>query len=63
MTQREKIIASGFTNVLFCDMMSLHEEIEKRLGRSVLTHELPALADEIKEAFREDFLKMCHGRL
>ena len=60
MTLQEKIIATGFTGVTFCDFGDFHAEVERRLGRPVFTHELPALTDEIKEAFREDFLKMCN---
>jgi HEPN domain-containing protein len=33
--------------------------VEEKLGRPVYTHELPELADEIKEKTERDFLKLC----
>jgi len=59
MTLEEKIIASGYTLVMFCNFGELHTEIERRLNRPVMVHEIPSLEKEIKEAFREDFIKMC----
>lgn len=60
MTEQEKIIASGFTGVLFSSFSALHEDVEKRMERPVFNHELGTRHEEIKELYREDFLKMCH---
>lgn len=60
MTQDEKIIASGFTGVMFTNFSALHEDVEKRMGRPVFNHELGTKHAEVKELYREDFLKMCH---
>jgi hypothetical protein len=42
----------------------MHAAIEKKLGRPVFTHELGghAMADQIKEAFKDDFLSICAGK-
>jgi hypothetical protein len=45
---------------MFSDM---HSEVEKRLGRPVFTHEFASkklFEDEIKPAFKDDFLALCN---
>lgn len=61
MTKEEKLIVSAYTGTLMTDFVDLHEFIEKKLGRPVWTHELAnkLVVDEIKEAVKEDFLKLC----
>ena len=61
MTKNEKLIISAYTGVLMTNMDELHQFIEQKLGRSVWTHELAhkAVVDEIKEAVKDDFLKLC----
>jgi hypothetical protein len=61
MTKAEKLIISAYTGVLMTSMDELHQFIEQKLGRSVWTHELAhkAVTDQIKEAVKDDFLKLC----
>ena len=61
MTKEEKLIVSAYTGVLMTDFDSLHEFIEKKLGRPVWTHELAntLVVDAVKMAVKEDFLKLC----
>lgn len=61
MTKEEKLIVSAYTGVLMTDFSDLHEFIEKKLGRPVWTHELAneLVANELKNAVKEDFLKLC----
>ena len=61
MTKEEKLIVSAYTGILMTDFDSMHKFIEKKLGRLVWTHELASekVQDEIKKAFKEDFLKLC----
>lgn len=61
MTKEEKLIVSAYTGILMTDFDSLHEFIEKKLGRPVWTHELAdkLVWNELKEALKEDFLKLC----
>lgn len=63
MTEQEKIIATGFTNTVFVtDFSKFKEDAERRLGEPILTHEYVTRATEIKELYREDFLKMCYDQ-
>lgn len=62
MTEQEKIIASGFTGVLFINFNFLQKDVETRTGKPFFTHELIPRLSEIKELYREDFLKMCHDK-
>lgn len=61
MTKEEKLIVSAYTSFLMTDFDSLHEFIEKKLGRPVWVHELAneSVINELKEAVEEDFLKLC----
>ena len=61
MTKEEKLIVSAYTGILMTDFDSLHEFIEKKLGRPVWSHELAnqLVVDELKMAVKEDFLKIC----
>jgi len=64
MTPEEKVIATGYTGINFCgDFNAYMGAVELRLKRPVLTHELAELQEEIKEAFREDFLKICRDEI
>lgn len=55
----QAIVVSGFTGYLACSFSELHADVIKRLGRPVWTHEFPGLREQIKEAYRADFLAMC----
>ena len=61
MTKEEKIIVSAYTGYLMCDFTSVHEYIEKVLGRPVFTHELAEkrIQKEIEEKVKPDFIKLC----
>lgn len=58
LTKQQAIIISGYTGILCCAFTDVHQEIEKRLGRPVFTHEIPNLNEEIKEAFKLDFIAL-----
>lgn len=58
LTKEQAIIVSGYTLILMCGFAELHEDIERRLGRQVWTHQIPSLSEEIKEAYREDFMSL-----
>ena len=56
MTEREGAVLSAYTGILMCKTFSpVHEYIEEIMGRPVWTHEIPMLADEIKEKSKEEF--------
>jgi hypothetical protein len=61
LTIEQAIIISGYTGILCCPIALLHEDIEKRLNRSVWTHELGNLSmiERIRNLYEEDFLAIC----
>lgn len=58
-SQAQGIILTGFTGIMMCEFSAFHEDVEKRLGRPVFTHELPSLL--LKELYREDFMLITKG--
>lgn len=65
MTTRECAVIEAFTGVcMLCDEDTkyFYEYVAELFGRPVFTHELPALAYEIKSRSLDDFLKLCRDR-
>ena len=61
LTKEQAIILTGFTGISMVDESAIfHEDVEKRLNRPVLTHEIPTLADEIKQLYSDDFKKLVY---
>lgn len=60
LTKEQKIILTGYTLKLHCNFDDFHQDVEKRLGRPILTHEIPSLEKEIKLAYEKDFLNLLH---
>jgi len=58
-TKEQAIVVSAYTGFMACPFSDVHEAVEKRLGYPVFTHQFPALADKIAEAFKADFISMC----
>ena len=61
LTKEQAIIIMGYTGVTCCAFADFHEDVEKRFGRSVMTHEFGSdiVRDKIRLAYQEDFLKLC----
>lgn len=61
LTKEQALAIMGFTGVTATNFGDFHEDVEKRLGRPVFTHEFAneAVMNEVKEAYRKDFLEMC----
>lgn len=62
MTKRECAIVMAYTGVCMCsgdDFNIFHKYVEEKLGRPIFTHEFAALADEIKERAKDDFIRLC----
>ena len=55
LTKDQAATIGAFTGILAGPWEDLHAYVEKIMGRQIWTHEFPALADDIKEAAREDF--------
>ena len=59
LTKEQAIVLTGFTGILMVQNTSdFHEDVERRLGRPVFTHEFADPHGEIKEAYRADFEKL-----
>ncbi len=56
LTKEQAIVLTGFTGKLCCDFGDFHEDIEKRLGRPVFTHELATL--DTKKIYEDDFKEL-----
>lgn len=64
MTDREKAIVEAYTGVVMLTGEKLnifYKYVADLMGRPVYTHELPALAEEIKKRSRNDFIELCKG--
>lgn len=61
-TQSQAIVITGYTGFMAVNDFSVfHADVERRLGRPVLTHQFPELKQEISDAYRDDFIAMCCG--
>ena len=60
-TKEQAIIISAYTGIMACKFGDLQEDVEKRLGRPVWTHEFGSgtLAGEIRDMYKADFIAMC----
>ena len=62
MTKYECAVVMAYTGVCMLtgeDFDIFHRYVEKLMERPVWTHELPALADEIKRRAARDFIELC----
>lgn len=61
LTKEQALIITGFTGIMAVDSFGdFHEDVAKRLGRSIFTHEFPALKQEIKDAYEKDFMTIVY---
>ena len=62
LTKEQAIIVSAYTGVTTMNFGFVHEAVEKKLGHPVWTHEFAdkEFMQEVKDAFREDFLAICY---
>ncbi len=61
LTKEQAVILTGFTGIMVCnDFGQLQEEVDKRLGYPTWTHQYgnKEFSGQVKELFREDFLKL-----
>lgn len=55
MTKREAAIISAYTGYLIGDIGEMYKYINEIMGRTVFTHEISILFDEIREKAETDF--------
>jgi hypothetical protein len=61
MTKNEAAIIGAYTGILIGSFSDLHEYIEKIMKRPVFTHEIPFIADEIKNKASDDFIQLSRS--
>lgn len=61
LTEAQAVIVSGYTGYLCCNFAALHEDINRRMGRPVFTHEMAddLMRKAVQSAYRADFLAIC----
>lgn len=61
LTKEQAIIISGYTGVLICNFADLHEDVEKRMGRPVWTHEFgdESFTEKVEDLYRDDFIDLA----
>lgn len=62
MKKEEAVIIEAYTGVCMLtgnDRNLFYKYINQLMGRTVYTHEIPALSNEIKEKAKPDFIKIC----
>lgn len=58
MTKREAAIVSAYTGYLIGEFSDFHAYAEEVMGRPIFTHELPGIAEELKEKSKKDFMSI-----
>lgn len=60
-TKEHAIVVSGFTGLMACPFSWLHEDVEKRMGEPVWTHQFgnQEFSEKVKQLYRDDFIAMC----
>ena len=59
LTQEQAIVLTGFTAIVMVRNFSdFHEDVEKRLGRPIMINEFEGEEEEIREAYRKDFMRL-----
>lgn len=62
LTKEQAVIITGYTGITACNFGHFHEDVQRRMGRPVWTHEFGSeeFAEQLKELYREDFLAMVY---
>jgi len=59
LTKEQAIVVSAYTGFLCCDFSDMHKAVEEKLGRPVFTHEFAHNGEQVREAFKGDFIALC----
>ena len=61
LTKEQAIIISGYTGFLICQFSDLQNDVEKRVGRPVWTHEMgdAQFMENLQALYREDFIALA----
>lgn len=58
MTKREAAIVSAYTGYLIGEFSDFQAYAEEIMGRPIFTHEVPSIAEELKEKSKKDFISI-----
>lgn len=61
LTLEQAIIVSGYTGFLCCNFSDLHQDVEKRIGHPVWTHQFAdkEMRKKIEALYKDDFIAIC----
>lgn len=62
LTKEQAIILTGYTGITCCAFHLFHEDVEKRVGRPVFTHEMgtEGFMERVRDLYREDFIALVY---
>ena len=62
LTKEQAAVIGAFTGYAVGPFSDIHEYAERKLGRSIWTHQFAdkAISEELKEAAREDFVAIAY---
>ena len=65
LTKEQAIILTGFTGITCCKFSDLHEDVERRIGHPVWTHQfaVPEFVEKVKDLYRADFMRITSAPL
>ena len=60
LTREQALVITGYTGKLAINFADFHADVERRLGRSVMTNEflLDEFFDAVRDLYRDDFMAM-----
>jgi hypothetical protein len=60
LTKEQAVIISAYTGFLICNFSDMHEEVERRMGYPIWTHQFAdkVLMAQVREKFKSDFIAL-----
>ncbi|HDR8927274.1 DUF7736 domain-containing protein [Burkholderia vietnamiensis] len=58
LTKEQAVVITGFTGIVCCKFSDFHADAERRKGGPIWTHEFASNRDELRELYRDDFMKL-----
>ena len=64
LTKEQAVVITGFTGIMACKFSDFHEDVERRMGHPVWTHEFgnPEFMEKVKELYKNDFLSLLETK-
>ena len=60
LTKEQAVVITGFTGIMACRFSDFHEDVERRMGHPIWTHEFgnKDFMKKVKELYKNDFLSL-----